>query len=256
MSFVVFSNPDKNNHEKWYKGRSLLNIPSPFRALITGPPNAGKTMSVLNLIGHQNPPFKYVFLMHPTFFNYDAPVEDEKTNSNILVDPKDCEVDEYKYVDWVGLQYIPSTSFFEAPNIKSKKKCLIIDDIDLKQYATNKRRNQRLNKILTYCSTHCNLSIIICSQDIYKQVVPTVYRTCNFFSIYQFKDNRIKYYISENVGNFGNQFNRLMNMIPNDHDCVQIDYTTHTPARFRINFTKVVDLPEEQARPRKRRKLR
>jgi len=39
---LALPNPDKTFHEKWYKGRNMLNIPHPFRCVALGPPNVGE----------------------------------------------------------------------------------------------------------------------------------------------------------------------------------------------------------------------
>ena len=48
---IILKSGDKQNREKWYKGRDLLNFPGgSFRAIISGPPNSGKTNLIKNII--------------------------------------------------------------------------------------------------------------------------------------------------------------------------------------------------------------
>src|SRR5438270_9730735 len=57
---------DKRGNEKWTPERAhdLANFPSPFRAVILGPPNRGKSTLAKHIILHQIPHFKEVYVVH------------------------------------------------------------------------------------------------------------------------------------------------------------------------------------------------
>lgn len=55
---------DKAFHEKWKKGRDMLNIPHPFRCVALGPPNSGKSTIVKNLLIRAKPEFEEVYVVH------------------------------------------------------------------------------------------------------------------------------------------------------------------------------------------------
>lgn len=57
-------NKDKFFHETWHPGRNLLNIPHPFRAILAGPPNRGKSTICKNLLLRADPPFEQVIVVH------------------------------------------------------------------------------------------------------------------------------------------------------------------------------------------------
>ena len=59
---LPIDNPDKEFHEAWDDKRDMLNIPHPFRSVLLGPPNVGKTTVVKNLIIRQDPPFEEIFV--------------------------------------------------------------------------------------------------------------------------------------------------------------------------------------------------
>ena len=61
---IAFKNADKAFHEKWTPGRDPLNIPHPFRGVLLGPPNSGKSTIAKNLLLHQNPPFEELMCIH------------------------------------------------------------------------------------------------------------------------------------------------------------------------------------------------
>ena len=181
-------NPDKANHESWDSpiDRKIINFPHPYRALISGLPNSGKTTSVLNILVGAKPIFENIFIIHPQCFDSNIPESDELINKNILI--PECEIPEYSGVKFTGaLRYFPSPTYFD--DIAKKKNLLIIDDVELRNYVKGKPyRASRINKLFSYTSTHRSLSIIITSQDLYSQLLPAIYRLCNLFILYKFKD--------------------------------------------------------------------
>ena len=58
---------DKVGVEHWdeKRARDLANFPSPFRMLLLGPPNTGKSTLIKNIILHIRPRFKEVYVVHP-----------------------------------------------------------------------------------------------------------------------------------------------------------------------------------------------
>ena len=42
----------------------MLNFPHPFRGVLLGPPNCGKTTTVKNTLMRQEPPFKRMYIIH------------------------------------------------------------------------------------------------------------------------------------------------------------------------------------------------
>ena len=61
---LAVRNLDKKNHEQWVQGDDLLNFPHPFRGVLLGPPNCGKTTTVKNILMRQEPPFKRMYIIH------------------------------------------------------------------------------------------------------------------------------------------------------------------------------------------------
>ena len=64
QQLLAVRNLDKKNHEQWAPGDDLLNLPHPFRGVLLGPPNCGKTTTVKNILMRQDPPFKRMYIIH------------------------------------------------------------------------------------------------------------------------------------------------------------------------------------------------
>jgi hypothetical protein len=58
-------NADKKNHEIWFPGRDLLNIPGPYRVGLLGRPNSGKSTMIKNILLRADPQFDNIILIHP-----------------------------------------------------------------------------------------------------------------------------------------------------------------------------------------------
>jgi len=199
----VFHNKEKEFHEIWTKERNKANFPHPFRCLIAGPPNCGKTNMIHNLISFQEPPFQKIFIMHP-----------------------DPENKEYENIKYKHLEDIPNKKLF----IKTVKNLLIIDDSELK----NLRKNEEINKLFSHVSTHRNLSIIISTQDITSQLFITIPRMSNIFIIFKYHNVDCIQIIANKIGIGKKDLVSIMleNMIePHDSLCFDRTLTTKYPLR-------------------------
>ena len=126
-SILPFPNVDKDFHEQWYPDRDLLSIPHPFRAVLLGPPNSGKSTVVKNLLLRGNPDFDKMYVVH--------------------ADPEGTG--EYDDCKAVMLPEIPEPG--DWPNDKEKK-LVVIDDLDVKRLGRNQQSN--LDRLFGYVSTH------------------------------------------------------------------------------------------------------
>lgn len=232
-------NADKKTHENWSEGRKLIDFPHPYRALITGLPNCGKTTSVLNILVGAKPVFDNIFIIHPETFDTNVEEEKERLNANILI--PDCTINEYAGVKFTaGLTYFPSPTFFD--NIQSKKNLLIIDDIELKNYVKGRPyRSSRINKLFSFTSTHRSLSIIITAQDPYSQLLPCIYRFCNVFVLYKFRDKNQVGVLARNVGMKKDMLDAMFELCKSNHDSICIDNTIDSPAPFRLNILNTIE---------------
>jgi len=234
------ANPDKKTHETWSDARKPINFPHPYRALISGLPNSGKTTSVLNILVGAQSMFENIFILHPQYFEMNIEEADERINKNILI--PECKIDEYSGITFTGaLRYFPSPTYFDE--VKKKKNLLIIDDIELRNYCKAKPyRLSRINKVFSFTSTHRSLSIIITAQDIYSQLLPAIYRMCNVFIFYRFKDRNQIGLIARNIGIDKDDLEALFELLKSKHDSICIDNTDDSPYPYRFNIINPVKL--------------
>lgn len=204
---IGLPNPDKLWHEKWHPGRNLLNIPHPYRAVLYGPPNVGKTTIIKNLLGRAYPEFEKVILIH---------CDSEFTQEYDVI--QDIEI----------MDEIPRPEEWSG----DVKTMVIIDDIELKQLPKDQKAN--LDRLFGYVSTHKNISICLTSQDAFN--VPTSVRRCaNLFVIWKTMDVDSLANIARKTGFRKDKFHDLFDLCQRTRDSVWIDLTDNSPAPLRLN---------------------
>lgn len=235
-------NIEKLGHEVWDSKRDLLNWPRPFRWLIAGKVSCGKTTMILNYLV-RSPGFDNIFLLHPNTYISNIPLEDELINNNII-NMKADPVLEYQGVEYTPLAYIPGLKYFDE--IAKKKNLMIIDDIDIVSYLKKRRevREERLNKLFSFISSHKNLSIIISSQDPSSQLPGFIMKMSNVITIYKPRDSYIVQTMARKLSFEYQQLKMFLNICKIDHDSVTFDYIPNSLAPVRLNIYKPVIVPE------------
>lgn len=212
---LAIPNADKKFHERWYKNRNLLNIPHPFRAIICGRPDSGKSTVVKNIILRAYPPYQEIYIIHcdpDNTHEYDDLGESNVHISNIIPDPDEWNSD--------------------------KKKLCIIDDLELK--SLSKMQSKNLDRLFGYVSTHKNLSAMICQQEFYN--LPTLIRRCsNVWIIWKFDDEYSMPLVSKKAGLSQESLKFLFRKCTDKHDSIWIDKTDKSPAPLRFNGYEVLD---------------
>lgn len=204
---MIIENPDKTWHEKWTKNRNILNFPHPFRAVLFGPPNKGKTMVMKNILLRAKPQFKEIFVIH--------------------ADPDFTK--EYDDIDAEMLDEIPPLQEWEG----KVKTLVIVDDIDLSQL--NKDQKKNLNRLFGNVSTHKNISVMLTSQDPFN-VPPSVRRMSNLFVLWKSKDMDSLAQIARKSGVSSEDMKNLFNtVLKGDKDSLWLDNTSGTPYPMRKN---------------------
>lgn len=216
---IPLKNKDKQDHEKWYPGRDLLNIPSPFCCIIIGPRNSGKTNLIKNIIVHASPLFNSGYLVH-----YDALGTEEYEETGI---------------DILEPGYIPSND--EIP--KEGKKIIIFEDIPYD--SLTKEDKIKLCGLLKYSISHKNTTIIWTGHDFITSVPTNIRRLFNVFVIYKIPDMSILKNIGLKCGLNNDDFVNLFNEFVKDrHDCICIDLTKDSPAPIRFNMFHKIEIDE------------
>lgn len=213
---IPVPNADKGFHEKWIRGRSMLNFPHPFRAVCLGPPNMGKTTVVKNIIMHADPPFEEVKVIH-------------------------CDPDytqEYNDINVEVTDTIPAPEEWEG----LVKTLVVLDDLEFKNMS--KDQKAALDRLFGYVSTHKNISCILCSQDPFN-VPPIVRRCSNLWVLWRMTDLDALATCARKTGMKAQNFNNIFNqMMLEPRDSLWLDMTDHSPYPIRKNgFTQLQRLP-------------
>jgi hypothetical protein len=226
---IPLPNPDKEFHEKWYKNRNMLNIPHPFRCVAFGMPNVGKTTVIKNILLRANPPFEEVVIIHCDG-GYTKEYDDIGDNVEILSEIPAPE-------DWEGLV----------------KTLVILDDLEFKGMNKNQMRN--LDRLVGYCSTHKNLSVILACQN-FTNIPPIVRRCSNLIIMWKNHDIDSMAVIARKSGlNTVTLRNIFNDLLKEPKDSLWLDLTDHTPYPMRKNgftlinkvkSTNIIDKNEEK----------
>lgn len=222
---VAFENADKGFHETWTPGRKPLDFPHPFRALLTGPPNLGKTTAALNILIRQTPAFDRVIIVHCDVETkeYDS-IKEGAEDGTVIIVP----------------EIPPPTSYGgnvdeDGDDIKLKQ-LVIIDDLDLQ--SLNKRQRENLDRLLGYSSTHLGLSVIVCTQDPFN-IPASKRRMIEIFVVWRSVDMQSIQLLCKKVG--VKNLQELFDTYCKDRrDSIWIDTTPHTPYPLRLNGFQMI----------------
>ena len=209
---IPLPNQDKKWHESWFQTRNLLNFPHPFRAVLCGPPNRGKSTTIKNILMRVHPPFQEVKVIHP--------------------DPQGSQ--EYDDLDAEVMAEIPPPEDWEG----QVKTLVIIDDVELK--LLNKDQLRNLDRLFGYVSTHKNISCICTAQDAFN-IAPCVRRCANLFVLWKSHDLDAMATLARKSGLKLDDFRMLFSLCTQPRDSIWLDLTDESPAPLRINGFKPIE---------------
>ena len=158
---VPLPNPDKKKHQVYKPGDNPIKFPMPFKCVISGRPNSGKSLMAIHiLLAHQSEKehFDEVHIVHGCVETH--------TSEWDRIEPTSIRQD------------IPSYEDFNPEN----RTLIIYDDVDY----TNIRQDElmRLSEMVRFGSSHCNISCIFLTQVFFR--IPKVIKdTANVFIIYK-----------------------------------------------------------------------
>ena len=205
---LPLSNPDKDFHERWSKGRNMLDLPHPFRGVLLGPPNCGKSTTVKNILIRAHPAFEAVTVIH--------------------CDPEHTK----EYADLGDACVIRGDIPGPAEWSADVKQLVIIDDLEVKSLGKEQMRN--LDRLFGYVSTHKNISVVLCSQDAFN-VPPIVRRCSNLWVLWRGPDLDAMACVARKSGLTAKDLKRIFDSFTSDKDSVWIDRTSGTPWPLRKN---------------------
>ena len=218
---IYMKNGDKLTHEAWFPNRNIANLPRPYRAILCGGVNSGKTTTAKNLILRAYPRFDRIMLVHCS--------------------PSSTEWDDLGLSEEDKFTDIPDIS--EFPEEGSKEKCLIIlEDVE---YVGNESKHKNLYMLFRYISTHCNTSVILNYQSFIK--VPKIARRlASFFTIWRMPDLTQMQIIERKVGlKKGELLDMFENCCDDPRDSISFDLSLNTPAPIRKNIFQVITKQED-----------
>ena len=208
---------DKSFHEKWYKGRNMLNFPHPWRGAFLGPPNCSKTTTIKNIILRAEPPFEEIFCIH-----CDAEYTKEWNDIGVQM-LKDIPLPQ----DWAG----------------EVKTLVILDDIEYKGMSKEQKAN--LDRLFGFVSTHKNISVALTSQDPFN-VPPIVRRCSNLWVLWKTADIDAMSTCARKTGlkaeNFNSIFKQLMCA---NTDGLWLDMRSGSPYPQRRNGYDIISKKKE-----------
>lgn len=212
---IPFANNDKKSwHERWKAGDDLLQFPHPFRATLTGPPNSGKSTTVMNILIRAEPKWDRIIIVYPG--GQQGTTEYDSLGSGV----------EY-------MIQIPAPDMFPTPSKQTaadrKKTLVVIDDFELKELSKNNRKN--LDRLIGHVSTHRNVSVILCAQEYFN--VPSIARRCsNVHVFWRPRDHNNLAMMSSRVGE---DLESLFQFCNTSKCSIWVDQTSGSPAPLRLN---------------------
>ena len=204
---IPIKNPDKGFHEKWTPHRDPLNIPHPFRAVLLGKPNCGKTNTMKNILIRAKPAFDEILVVH--------------------CDPDDTK--EFDDVEGQMMDHVPSPDELD-PDVK---RLIILEDLEYNNM--NKIEKASLDRLFGYASTHKNTSVMLTAQDGFS--IPAICRRCcNLWVIWRIDDTDSLKAIGRRVGMKSNDFEEIFDRyLPGTKDSLWVDLSDESPYPLRIN---------------------
>ena len=194
---IALPNADKAFHESWNEKRNKLDFPHPFRGVLLGRPNVGKTTIVKNILLRAKPAFDELVVIH---------CDSEYTKE--YDDIECCEV----------LNEIPSPEDWEG----EVKTLVVLDDLEYKTMKKDQKHN--LDRLFGYCSTHKNISVLLCSQDGFN-VPPIVRRCCDLCILWKSNDLDTMANIARKSGLNKKDFASLFGLLHEYRDSLWLDMT-------------------------------
>lgn len=211
---IPMKNPDKKMHESYNKNcnTNMARFPKPFKCVISGRPNSGKTlMSKMIIVAHQaqKPKFDEIHIVHGLDENFTSEWDDVEPTS--------------------FMNDIPSYEDFD-PTLRT---LVIFDDVD---YTKISREDlKRLSEIVRFGSSHCNISCIFMTQVFFR--IPKIIKDCaQIFIIYKTTDLDGLATIGRRVGLTKEKINSIFDTFTSFRDSLTVNLIPNAPRMYSYNL--------------------
>ena len=197
--------------------------------LLIGPPGGGKSCVMKNIVIHQRPRFKEIYVIHE-----DHSADEEAPGTT-----------EYDDLDATAMMNeVPDLRFWNAvtaeddPDKKPVKRLVILDDLEMK----GAERLKNLQTLFRYVSSHKGFSLM-CSYQNFFGLEPVIKKCSNIFLVWRPRDRDEIGRIEKRVGLEKGVLKEIFDSVSNDeHDSICIDHTRSSPAPLRLNLFLPIDL--------------
>jgi len=207
---IILPNEDKLFHED-PDYDNLCNFPHPFRMILAGPPNVGKTNVIYNILLHKNPPFERKIIFH----NYPS-------------------TKEYNNIDAKYVEELPNIDDIDA----EIRNIIIIEDVDYRNL--NKNQKSLLDRYFGVFSTHHNISIMITAQDAFSIPAP-IRRMCSHLVLWRSHDLNALSILSNRFNIKTKDLKYIFDHVcKNKHDSLLIDTMRDNKHRLRKNIFELI----------------
>jgi hypothetical protein len=145
---------DKKIDDRWEEGQDLAAFPQPYRALLLGPPNCGKSTLAKHMLIHADPPFDELIVIHEDYQpdGGGSTEWDDADPTLVMGEPPDLA--------WWDA-HVAEDDPDEAP----VRRLVVIDDLE--STGVSKQRQRNLATLFRYCSSHLGMSLILCFQNMF-----------------------------------------------------------------------------------------
>ncbi len=225
---IPFACDDKLLSESWgdadHRGDDIGNFPAPFRMLLLGPPNSGKSTLIKNLIVCARPPYDEVYVVHE-----DAMATREYDD----VEP-DGLFDELP-----GLDFWDSLASTDEETGRPLKRLIVVDDLEYT--SAHRQRKKDLAVLLRYASSHKGLSVMISHQSFF-DLPALAKKMASIFVIWKPNGRNELGLIENRVGLPPGALTEMFRACARDpRDSITVDTTRGSPARLRLNIWEPIE---------------
>lgn len=215
---VILKNADKGFHENYRPGDSPIRFPHPWRLIIAGKCNSGKTLMIANIMmaaAARKPKFEQLIVVHG-----------------------DPETKEYDMLDPTCIRTTIPTMEELDPSVKS---CIIIDDFE---WDVDKEGRRRISELVRFGSTHRNTSVAISHQNFTS--IPKIARdSANVFIVYRPHDLDTLTLLGRRIGLVKEEVHGIFREhLPKWRDSLMINLIDGAPYKYAKNLFQPLEIDD------------